>query len=134
VKCQGRVGYADNWSVVLVLEDDGVIYGLRLPDVNECVADLASIAARRRCTEWVAVIQVECAVKMDDEEGLVSREDRAGPVEGLDIEGASLRAGGKGSDLMSMSVKKDKIESAKRVRRNETSCTKNVVLCSKETL
>jgi hypothetical protein len=100
LKSQGRVGYADDWGVVLVLEDDGVIYGLRLPDINECVADLAGVTARGRRSEWMAVIQVECAVEMDDEEGLVSREDRARPVERLDIESASLRAGGKGSDLM----------------------------------
>jgi hypothetical protein len=94
-----------------------VVHSLSLPDINECVAYLAGVTARRRRPEWVTVVQVECTVEMDDEEGLVSREDRAGPVERLDIKGASLCAGGKGSDLMCMSVRKDKIESAKRMRR-----------------
>jgi hypothetical protein len=100
VKSEGGIGYADDRRVVFILEGNGVIYSLGLPDVNECVADLAGVTARGRSSEWMAMIQVERAVEMYDKEGLVSREDRTCTVERLDIESASLHAGGKGSDLV----------------------------------
>jgi hypothetical protein len=119
VESEGEVGYADDRRVVLVLEDDGMIYSFGLPDVNKCVADLAGVTARGRCLEWVAMIQIECAVEMYGKEGLVGCEDRTCPVKGLDVKSASLRAGGKGSDLKWVSIKKDEVGSAKRMERKE---------------
>jgi hypothetical protein len=86
VGSEGEVGHANDRSVVLVLEDDRVVHSLGLPDINECIADLADVAARRRSPEWIAVIQIERTIEMYDEKGLVSREDRTRPVKGLDIE------------------------------------------------
>lgn len=82
----------------------------------------------------MTVVQIEGAVEMYDEERLVSREDRARPVEGLDVESAGLCAGRKGSNLKWVSVKKDGIGGAKRMRKEETSCMKNAMLCSRKTL
>jgi hypothetical protein len=53
-------------------------------------------------------------------------------VKGLDIEGAGLCAGRKGGDLKWVSVKKDEIGGAKHVRREETSCVKDTVLCGRK--
>lgn len=77
-----------------------MISSLGLPDINECVANLAGVTARGRCPEWVAVIQIERTIEMYDEEGLVGRENGARAVKGLDVKSASLCAGGKGRDLM----------------------------------
>jgi hypothetical protein len=124
VGSEGEIGYADDRRVVLVLENDDVIYSFGLPDVNECVANLAGVTARGRCPEWVAMVQIECAVEMYDKEGLVGREDRTCPVKRLDVESASLRAGGKGSDLKWVSVKKDEDWKREARGKKRTSCMK----------
>jgi hypothetical protein len=87
-----KVGVTDEGTVVLVFLGVHVLPEVVLPNVDERVADLSCTAASGAEAEWVAVVQTEFALVLDDEEGFVGWVDGACAVEHLDIKCTSLRA------------------------------------------
>jgi hypothetical protein len=98
-----EVGVTDEGTVVLVFLGVRVLPEVVLPNVDERVADLSCAAAGGAEAEWVAVVQMEFALVLDDEEGFVGWVDGACAVEHLDIECAGLRAQRGVRDLTVMS-------------------------------
>jgi hypothetical protein len=91
-KWTGRIREAKDGKIIFVLERQCVYPGLRFPYVDQSVANLASIAASRGCTERKAVIKKKLPIIADDEIGFVSGENGTGAVKRFDVKSTSLGA------------------------------------------
>jgi hypothetical protein len=95
----GGVGKADNWQVILVLEDLGIVTELGLRNVCKCIAYLTGVATGGGGAKWETMVEIESPVEVDDKKRLVVGQDGAAPMKGFEVKCTCLCAWRSSGDL-----------------------------------